>query len=442
MNRALKTILVLLVVVFVGVAAFAGGVAVGNLIPGAQARSLVRGDPADPTASPARQTATPGDVQALFAPFWEAWNIVHEQYVDQPVDDVKLMEGAIRGMMEALGDEHSTYMDPKTYDQANTDLSGEYEGIGAYVDTGGDYLTITSPIPGSPAEAAGLRPGDQIIAIDGEDMTGVDPEVARQRVLGPAGSIVRLTISREGEAQPLEFEVKRGKITIESVTGKMLEGKIAYIQLTTFGDNTTNELKETLKDLMAQNPRGIILDLRYNGGGYLQTSVEVASQFLADGVVLYEQYGDGRKNTFDVLPGGLATDTKIPMVVLINEGSASASEIVAGALQDQERALLVGVTSYGKGSVQNWIPLDGNSGAVRVTIARWKTPDDRTIEGQGLEPDVYVAITEADYDQQKDPQLDAAVAALLALLEGSPVPTSMPTPLPTSLPGAVPTPTP
>jgi carboxyl-terminal processing protease len=178
---------------------------------------------------------------------------------------------------------------------------------------------------------------------------------------------------------------------------------------------------------MAQNPKGIILDLRNNGGGYLSTSVEVTSQFLADGVVLYEQYGDGTRTTFDAIAGGMATDTKIPMVVLINEGSASASEIVAGALQDSGRAKLIGTTSYGKGSVQNWIPLSGDNGAVRITIAKWLTPKEHTIHKIGLTPDVFVERTEEDYIAKLDPQLDAAAQTLLAMLNGTPIPTSAPT---------------
>jgi carboxyl-terminal processing protease len=316
-------------------------------------------------------------------------------------------------------------MDPTTFTQANQSLSGAYEGIGAYVDTGGDYLTITSPIPGSPAEKVGLRPGDIIVKIDNEDMTGVDPEVARQHVLGPAGSVVHLSIAREGEADLLEFDVTRDKIVIKSASGKMLDNGVAYVQVTTFGDNTTQELTDALTDVLAQNPKGLILDLRNNGGGYLQTAVEVTSQFLGDGVVLYEQYGDGNKITYDVESGGLATE--IPMVVLINEGSASASEIVAGALQDTERAVLVGVTSYGKGSVQNWIPLSDDQGAVRVTIAKWLTPNGRTIHGKGLTPDVLVEMTEDDYKNELDPQLDTAVETLLALISGQPIPTSVPT---------------
>jgi carboxyl-terminal processing protease len=431
LNKTLKTALVVLIVIFVGVLAFAGGLTVGHVLPAARALALPGGNPLV-SASPSsdQQTATPQDLQTLFTPFWEAWNLVHEKYVDQPVDDVKLMQGAIRGMMEALGDKHSSYMDPVTYTEANTDLSGQYEGIGAYVDTGGEYLTVTSPIPGSPADKAGLRPGDKIIKIDGEDMTGVDPELARQRVLGPSGTTVHLTVLREGESAPLEFDVTRGKIVIKSATGKMLDNGIAYVQVTTFGDKTTQELKDTLKELMAQNPKGIVLDLRFNGGGYLKTAVEVASQFIDHGPVLYEQYGDGTKNVYDVLPGGLATDTKIPMVVLINEGSASASEIVAGALQDDGRAKLVGVTSYGKGSVQEWIPLSGNEGAVRVTVAKWLTPSGRTINEKGLDPDVYVTMTAEDYAAGRDPQLDAAVATLNSMIQGAPIPTSMPTPTP------------
>ena len=202
------------------------------------------------------------------------------------------------------------------------------------------------------------------------------------------------------------------------------------MQITTFGDKTTAELKTTLETLMAQNPKGLILDLRNNGGGYLQTAVEVASQFLPkDQIVLYEQYGNGQKDSYTSLGGGLATD--IPMVVLINEGSASASEIVAGALQDLGRAKLVGVVSYGKGSVQTWTELSNGQGAVRVTVAKWLTPSGRTIHKLGLTPDVYVSMTEEDYNNKLDPQLDAAIQTLLSMLAGTPIPTSMPTVTPT-----------
>lgn len=414
MNKTLKVILLVLAVIVVALGSFAGGFVTGHIVPLAGLPGLQQpAVSAPPTTSPDQQSATPADLQSLFSPFWEAWTLVHENYVDQPLDDVALMRGAISGMMQALGDKHSTYMDPQNYADANASLDGSYEGIGAYVDTTTAFLTVISPIPGSPAEKVGLQTGDQVVKIDGEDMTGVTAEAARLKVLGPAGTTVHLSILREGETDLLEFDIIREKITVASATGKMLENDIAYVQVITFGANTTPELLATLNDLMAQKPKGIILDLRNNGGGFLSTSVEVASQFVGEGVVLYEQYGDGTKTTYDVIPGGLATDKNIPMVVLINEGSASASEIVAGALQDLGRAKLVGVTSYGKGSVQNWIPLSGDNGAVRITIAKWLTPNGNTIHEIGLTPDVTVELTADDVTAKRDPQLDKAVEVLL-----------------------------
>jgi len=361
-----------------------------------------------------QSSATPEELQNLFVPFWEAWNIVHENFVDQPVDDTILMQGAIRGMLEALGDNQTFYMDPQVYQSESSSLSGEYQGIGAQVDTSGEYLTIISPFEGSPAQAVGLRPGDMIIAIDGEDMSDYSPEEARQKVLGPEGTKVVLTVAREGESEPLEFSITRALISVSSVTGEMLENDIAYVDINSFGDNTTRELRDTLDELLLQNPKGIILDLRFNPGGYLVTSVEVMSEFIDEGVVLIEQYGDGTRDTYRALGNGKATD--LPIVALINEGSASASEIVAGTLQDYDRAELVGVQSYGKGSVQTWQPLSNNQGAARVTIAKWLTPKERAIDGVGLTPDHIVEMTEDDYLNNLDPQLDNAIEVLMDLI--------------------------
>ncbi len=433
MNKTAWAILLGLFGVVLLVGGFSGGFLIGHALP-VSSFAVVGPSPivTPPTPSAESQAATPQDLQTLFKPFWEAWQIIHQEYVDQPVDDTKLMQGAIRGMMETLGDPHSTYMDPQTYKDANSQLSGSYEGIGAYVDTTGKYLTITSPMPGSPAEQAGLQPGDQIIAVDHQDVTSLNPEEVRLKVIGPAGTTVHLTVQRAGASAPLEFDITRQKITVPSASGKMLDNGIAYIQITTFGDNTTKELTATLNTLLPQKPKGIILDLRDNGGGYLQTAVEVVSQFQDSGVVLYEQYGDGTKKPYNILPGGMAT--KIPMVVLINEGTASASEITAGALRDYGRAKLVGVVSYGKGTVQNWVPLSNDQGAVRVTIARWLTPNGNQIDKIGLTPDVYVQRTADDRKAGRDPQLDAAVQTLLDMLGGQPIPTSMPTPVLTPTP--------
>ena len=292
----------------------------------------------------------------LFKPFWEAWQIVHDQYLVQPVDEEKMMQGAIRGMMESLDDPHSAYMDPVEYDDAQAPLEG-YSGIGAWVNTEGEYLTIAEPMKDSPAEVAGLRAGDQIIAIDGEDMTGTLPELARQKILGEAGTQVILTVMREGVEEPFDIPITRAQITIPSIEYRMLDNDIAYVSLNTFSNATGDELHSALQELLAQNPQGLILDLRYNSGGYLDAAIQVGSEFLPDGVVTYEEYGDGSRDTFNVTGNGIATE--IPMVVLVNEWSASASELVAGALQDRGRAQLVGVTTFGKGTVQNWIPLSG-----------------------------------------------------------------------------------
>ncbi len=379
------------------------------------------------------ETGTPAELQELFSPFWETWAFAH-----QP-DDQALLYGAISGMLNALGDDHTSYMDPDQFTQANIPLDGTYEGIGAWVDPNQEYLTIISPMSGSPAEEAGLLPGDEIIAVDGDDMTGIDGNLVIRRVLGPAGSLVVLTIRRAGVADPFDVEITRGRITIPSVEYRMLEGDIAYVQLFNFGDDTHQDLRNALEDLYENDPVGLVFDLRNNGGGFLHTAVEVTSEFIGEGVVLYEEYGDGTRDTYEADGEGLATE--IPLVVLINEGTASASEIVSGAIQDYERAPLIGTTSFGKGSVQNWIPLTNDQGAVRITIARWLTPNERQIHQTGLEPDYPLAtisqaavdegfdiesfglpleqviiLSEQDIQDGRDPQLDKAVEVLMEII--------------------------
>ena len=365
--------------------------------------------------TPSRQpgvndTGTPANLEDLFSPFWQTWQIVHDQFVDQPVDQEAMMRGAIRGMLDALDDRHTSYMDPDQYRQANIPLEGEYEGIGAWVDTTGEYLTIVSPMPNSPAEEAGLRPGDEIIAIDGEDMIGIDGNLVIRQVLGPAGTTVTLTIQREGVSEPFDVEVERAQITVPSVESEILEGNIAYVKLYNFGETTTRDLRDALQEVLNENPNGLILDLRNNPGGLLTTAIEVGSEFISEGVLMYEDFGDGTRQTFNARRGGLATE--IPLVVLINEGTASASEIVAGAIQDYERGVLVGTPSFGKGSVQNQIPLSDDQGAVRVTIARWLTPNERHIQEEGLDPNVLVEVTENDLEAEIDPQVEKALELL------------------------------
>ncbi len=431
-NKTLKTCLTIGISVIVLLGVFLAGTGVGYFFPQLFGQEIspprrvdcppcpevdTSADKGTPVAQPSEcpecpyidpSGETPEEYEELFAPFWETWELVHEEYVDQPVDDLMLMRGAIEGMLGALGDRHTSYMTPEEFEQANESLDGEYEGIGAWVDITGDYVEIISPMKGSPAAKAGLQSNDKIIAINGEDMTGVPGDLVLQRILGPAGTDVTVSIQRNGET--FDVTITRAKIVVPTVESEMLENDIAYVALLNYGSNTTQQLRNTLQNMLDQNPQGLIFDLRNNGGGFLNTAIQVVSEFVDDGVVMYEEYGDGEIYAYDAIPGGLATE--IPLVVLVNEGTASASEITAGAIQDYNRAPLVGVDTFGKGSVQSWIALEDNAGGVRVTIARWLTPDRRQISGEGLTPEYIVEMTEEDYEQERDPQLEKAIEVL------------------------------
>jgi carboxyl-terminal processing protease len=405
MSKGLKIFLAVALAIVAVFAAFSGGFVSGMVIKGIQGNPL-----AGLSSSNGSTDSSSTDTTALFKPFWQAWSLVHELYVDQPVDDTKLMRGAISGMLDSLKDKHTGYIEPELLQQENAQLEGEYDGIGAYVDTSGEFLIITSPMPGSPAEKAGLKPDDKVIKIDGEDMTGKTGKYALTKVLGPKGTQVTLTIQRKDQDEPFDVTLTREKIEVSSVTGKMLDNNIGYVVISTFGDKTGDELKAVLKDLLAKKPTGLVVDLRNNGGGYLTSAVDVGSQFLKSGTLMYEQYGNGETKEYKIKSGGMATD--IPIVVLVNEGTASASEIVAGAIQDMGRGKLVGVTTYGKGSVQNWIELQNSQGAVRITIARWLTPNKRQINDVGLKPDVEIQFTDEDIKNQVDVQLNKAIEVL------------------------------
>lgn len=407
-SKPWKFLLLLISVIIVIVGSFSGGFLVGQAFP---FLNLTNPSVVTTQTNQISSTSTSEELDILFEPFWETWNYVIDQYVDQPVDQTLMMRGAISGMLGSLGDPHSSYMDPEMFQQQNAPLQGEYEGIGAWVDVTGEYIIIISPMPNSPAEKQGLKPDDQVIAVDGEDMTGIDGDLVLRRILGEAGTDVTLTIFRQSTNETFDVVITRQKIDIPSVTGEMLEDNIAYIQLINFGESTHQDLKEILRDLLKQKPAGLILDLRNNGGGYLNTAIDVASEFVSQSPIMYEEFGDGERITYNANSNGLATE--IPLVVLINEGTASASEITAGAIQDYGRGILVGKTSYGKGSVQNWVTLQNDQGAIRVTIARWLTPNERQINSLGLDPDYEVEITEEDFKAERDTQLEKAIELLL-----------------------------
>jgi len=396
LNFRKNPVLVSFLLMFAVGAIFSTGIIVGLLIPSYSIKNTV--------------LAKDDERSELLASFYQAWDIIHDQYLVQPIDDKMLVQGAIRGMMESLEDPYSAYMNPEEYRTQNTPLQGEYTGIGAWVDTTGEFLVITSPMPDSPAEKAGILPGDRVISIDGKDMSGLDPIVVLDYILGPEGTIVKIGIERGSRAEFFEFEIERAIIQVPSVESQVLEGNIGYIRLYTFGSNSTEEFRSALVGLIDQNITGLIFDLRNNTGGYVDTAVDITSLLMERNTVLIEEWADGSRDTYESKQKPIAPD--IPLVVLINEGSASASEITAGALQDNGRAILVGTRSYGKGYIQNWIPLVDDNGAIRITIARWLTPNGRQIQDYGLSPDVVIEFDQPFADIEDDIQIKKAIDLL------------------------------
>lgn len=355
--------------------------------------------------------APPRDLQEAFGIFWEAWKLVQDEYYGEIPAPQTVAYGAIRGALQTLGDPYTSFIEPKIARIIQEDASGQFEGIGALVRMNRDNkLEIVRTFEGSPAQKAGLRAGDLVVKVNGQSIVGYSIYEAIALIRGPAGTSVTLTIERPGEREPFEVTVTRARITIPVVEGRMLPENIAYVQLFDFSAQATRQLQEQLKALLAQNPRGLILDLRDNPGGFLDQAIQVADLFLDEGVVAYERTKDGEERVFRSRSGDIAE--KIPMVVLVNAGSASASEIVAGALQDRGRAILVGERTFGKGSVQLSHTLSDGS-ELRVTVARWFTPNNRAIHGEGLNPDIEVKVEPGAETGGADPQLQRAVEVLL-----------------------------
>ena len=316
--------------------------------------------------------------------FDEAWEIIFRDYVEQEsLDADKLNQGAIRGMVEALDDPYSAYLDPEMYQLSLSDLEGEFEGIGAHVAVRDEQIVILAPIPGSPAEKAGIRAGDKILEIDGKPTLEMSLAEAVLLVRGPKGTPVRLMVLHEGEAEPVEIEIVRDEIQVESVYFEMRED-IAYIRITNFSARTDTELLSVLESLDREGVTGIILDLRNNPGGTLTSVIDVASHFLTEGTVVDVMDNQGECTTMFVKRKQITTD--LPLVVLVNEFSASGSEVLAGAVQDHGRATIAGKTTFGKGSVNILHQLSDGSG-IYITTGRWLTPDGRLIEGKGIDPD-------------------------------------------------------
>ncbi|MCF6276634.1 MAG: S41 family peptidase [Candidatus Magasanikbacteria bacterium] len=349
-----------------------------------------------------------------FNQFWKIWNTIKEEYVDEDISDVDLFYGALEGLVSGLDDPYSIYFPPVEATAFAQDLAGEFEGIGAEIGIREDRLTVIAPLADSPAEKAGLQAQDKILAIDGEDSIGLNLEEAVRKIRGEKGTPVVLTISRNGFGNLQEIEIIRGTITVPTVIWDMKDGGIAYVRISYFNGDTYEEFGKVIQEILVKLPKGIVLDLRSNPGGYLKTSVEVASEWIEEGVIVKEKFRNGKSDAYTTVGRHRLSDIKT--VILVDGGSASGSEIVAGALQDYEKAILVGKQTFGKGSVQDFQALQDGS-ALKMTVAKWFTPLDRGIDGEGITPDVILEemFVESEVEgEYTDLGLEKAIEILMA----------------------------
>lgn len=403
-----------------------GGWVLNDLLRGRQPFLPIAAEPTPTPVTHLAQEEVPEAVRDQFRTFWQVWDLLEEEFYDPSrIDPQKMIYGAIKGLVSSLGDDYTAFSTPAESAVSATRLQGNYEGIGAYIGTRDGYHVIQGPVNDeTPAAKAGLRLGDIVLEVDGVDVQSMVLEDVIAMIKGPAGTDVTLKIYRPDEQREFEVTITRARIEVRSAEGKMRPDGLAYVKIAVFGETTADELDDTLLELLKQNPRGLIVDLRGNGGGYLNAAREVLGRFLQEGIATYEQDRDGNRTPLPIIHGA-AKAYDLPMVVLVNGGTASASEITAGALQDYGRAILIGEQTFGKGSIQNVIPLEDGS-TVRITWAHWLTPKGREIQDIGLTPELIVDLTPEDYAANRDPQLEAAAAYLL----GNPLPPTAATPTP------------
>lgn len=398
MSDTIRNILTVMMLLVLAASAFAAGYMANDFLE--QRQITFWGEP------------TVLSAEEQFAVFDEAWDRVNENFIGELPSDQQKTYGAIRGSMQLLNDPYTVFIEPVVRDQERDSLQGSFGGIGATLsrpEDGGDI--VLEPIPGNPAEAAGVLSGDVLLAVDGTPITAeMTVQAVSELIRGEKGTAVTLTVRHPNTTDPVDIEITRADILIPSVSYRLLENKVGYIQLTRFSGESNNEIAAALQDLIAQGATHYVLDLRGNGGGLLDAAVEIADHFLNEMPVLYQQSKNEGERVFSTTNNTLLPNA--PLAVLVDGGTASASEILAGALQDYNRAALVGSSkTFGKGSVQLVYDLrDGSS--VHVTSARWFTPNHTQIDQQGLEPDVLVAITQEAIDAGRDEVLLQAIAYL------------------------------
>ncbi len=395
----------ILIAVLLGLVTFAAGFEVGNFY--SQNNSTTPAEEVDSSILEASEISKNLDIRT----FDEVWKTTEKKFIDvEKLNPEDMLYGAMKGVVESLGDPHSEFLNPQESEEFLDSLSGNLTGIGAEVGIRDEILTIVSPLRGSPAEKAGLLPGDKVFKINDEIASDYTLFEAVKKIRGEVGTEVKLTIFRGEEMKSREILITRDFIEIESVVSEVREDGIAIVTIATFSDDTTEEFEKILADLALQNPEGMILDLRFNGGGFLDSAIEVTSKLLESGnVVTIHERGKADQT---IAVSGAALLPQVPLVVLINEGSASSSEIVAGALQDNARAVLMGEKSFGKGTVQELISNFRDGSTLRITVAKWFTPSGHDVNKEGIEPDFTVEMQLEDYFSDKDPQLDAAIEFL------------------------------
>jgi carboxyl-terminal processing protease len=354
-------------------------------------------------------TSPPPDAQKAFEPFWQVYNLIQSDYIDE-IDVEKLVDSATRGLVDALDDPYSGYMNAELYALTNSDLEGEFDGIGVVIHTIEEtgQIEVVGLLEGAPAAGSGIQPGDIFAAVDGIDVTHKDQTELAALVRGPEGTDVTITMLRGDER--IDFVITRAHITVPNIESRVLDNNIGYIKLNQFSATARNDIDGALEAIDVNNRAGLIFDLRDNPGGYLNSAIDVASAFIKSGTVVIEDFGGDNEHTYEAT--GDYAEITVRIAVLVNESSASASELVAGALQDRQVATIIGATTLGKGTVQTWHELV-NEGAVRLTIARWLTPNGRWIHEQGITPDIAVDWERVTFTaDEPDPQLDAAIQFL------------------------------
>jgi len=346
-----------------------------------------------------------------FSLFWDAWHVIEKKYVDRDdLDRQNMIYGAIAGLLKSLDDPYSVFMEPEESKKFIDDMGGSFEGIGAEVGIRKGTLTIIAPLEGMPAQKAGLKAGDKVLKVDDTLTADLTLDEAVSLIRGQKGTEVILLITREEWDEAKEIKIIRDTIKIPIIKWEIKDDDIAYIQFYHFTENASKEFSKVVREILNSSVKGIVLDLRNNPGGYLETSVDIASWFLPrNEIVVIEDFGNGQDNKYRSKGYGDLED--IPTVILINQGSASASEILAGALRDIKGIKIVGQKSFGKGSVQQLEKLKGGS-SIKITVAKWLTPSGISIRDEGITPDIEVEITEEDIDEMRDPQLNKALELL------------------------------